>query len=261
MGENQSVVMPVQPMNGYGYGNDGFGGNAAWLILFLFAMMGGGFGFGRGYGGGNYDNGNFGGSFPWLLNANQNTANDVANGFAQQNIQNAINSGFAGLNQTLCSNEVASLNRSFAEQSAVSQGFNGMQSQLAQCCCDNRLATANLSALVQSENCADREALSNGIRDIIANQNAGYQRILDQMCNDKIDSKNEKIAELQNQVMMRDLAASRAAQTAALVADNTAQTQYMVNRIAPYPIPAYQVANPYGNNSCTCGCNTGCGGF
>ena len=255
MSENQSVVMPVQPM-GYGYGgcNDMFGANGSWFILFLFALMWGGFG-GYGMNGGM----NGGGTFPWLLNANRDTQDVISNGLAQQNLQNAITSGFAGLNQTLSTNEVASLNRSFAEQTANMQGFNAMQSQLAQCCCDNRLATANLSALVQSENCADREALSNGIRDLIANQTAGTQRIIDQLCNDKIDAKNEKIAELQNQVMMRDLAASQAAQTAQLYADNTAQTQYIVNRIAPYPIPSYQVANPYGYMNNGCGCNTGCG--
>lgn len=118
------------------------------------------------------------------------------------------------------------------------------------------MATANLGALVQRENCADREALSNGIRDIITSQTAGTQRIIDQLCQDKIDAKNEKIVELQNQVTMRDLAASQAAQTAALVADNTAQTQYIVNRVAPYPIPAFPVGNPYGYN----GWNGGCGG-
>lgn len=258
MSENQrDMVMPVQPMIGSaGYGADFFGGNGAWIILFLFAMMWGGWG---GFG----MNGGMGGgmsTFPWLLAANQNTAGEVSNGFANQAVLSAINGVQAATQNVgtqLYSNEIASLNRSFDAQTATMQGFNGLQSQLAQCCCDNRLATANLSALVQSENCADREALSNGIRDIITSNNAGVQRILDQMCNDKLDAKNEKIAELQQQLMMKDLAASQVSQTAALVADNTAQTQYIVNRVAPYPIPSYQVANPYGYNSCNC--NTGCG--
>ena len=49
---------------------------------------------------------------------------------------------------------------------------------------------------------------------------------------------------LQNQINIATMQASQTAQTAALIADNTAQTQYIVNRVAPYPIPAYTVANP-----------------
>lgn len=281
MGGGYGYGMPYGvPMMGYNNGGGfGFGGDGSWLaILFLFAIFGGGFGgFGGGFGGfGGYD-------FPWLLNGQQNILNGVnANtnaGFNQAatasalgdlstavtsgfgNVQNSLCSGFAGVNATvngaqnavsqqLYTNEIASLNRSFAEQAANTAAINGVQSQLADCCCENRLATANLGALVQSENCADREALSNGIRDIISAQTAGTQRILDMMCQDKIDAKNEKIAELQQQVALQNLAASQNAQTAALTADNAAQTQYIVNRVAPYPVPAYPVSNPFG---CNCG--------
>jgi hypothetical protein len=110
------------------------------------------------------------------------------------------------------------------------------------------LQIANLGSDIAREACADRAAISEALRDVIAANTASTQRILDQLCQDKIDAKNEKIAELQQQVNMQNLAASQAAQTAQLIADNTAQTQYVVNRIAPYPIPAYQVANPYNCN-------------
>ena len=76
------------------------------------------------------------------------------------------------------------------------------------------------------------------------------------MCQDKIDSKNEQSAALQAQLNMQNLAASQAAKTSQLLADNASQTQYIVNRVAPYPIPAYQVSNPYGYNAvygCACG--------
>lgn len=189
-------------------------------------------------------------------------------------IQNALCQGFAGttaavtgaqnaITQQLYNNEINSLNRSFAEQVANTQAINGVSSQLAKCCCDQELATANLGALVQRENCADREALSNGIRDIITNQTANTQRILDVMCQDKIDAKNERIAALENQVNMQNLAASQAAQTAALVQDNNAQTAALIQRIAPYPTPSFLVGNPYGYgnyygngygwNNCGCG--------
>lgn len=182
-------------------------------------------------------------------------------------IQNSLCQGFASttaavtgaqnaITQQLFNNEINSLNRSFAEQTANTQAINGVSSQLAKCCCDQELATANLSALVQRENCQDREALSNGIRDIITNQTANTQRILDVMCQDKIDAKNERIAALENQVNMQNLAASQAAQTAALVQDNNAQTAALIQRIAPYPVPAYPAYGygygNWGNNGC-CG--------
>lgn len=85
--------------------------------------------------------------------------------------------------------------------------------------------------------------------------NNGFQSIRDQMCNDKIAAKDDLIAELRQRVAMQDLASSQATQTGQLIADNAAQTQYVVNRIAPYPQPAYIVSNPnLGVNSCGCGC-------
>lgn len=224
------------------------------------------------------------------INAVQSSIDSLRTENQLTGIQSAVTNGFsdtalgiAGVNQNICqtgagitaavtngfaqaeiadnARQIANMQQAFNTQTAVTGAINGVSSQLADCCCENRLATANLSALVQSENCADREALSNGIRDIIASQTAGTQRIIDQLyqdkIQDKIDAKNEKIVELQNQVNMQNLAASQAAQTAALVADNTAQTQYIVNRVAPYPIPAYPVPNPYGCNGYGFGFNNG----
>ena len=262
MNENgNGFVMPVAP-TGYGFGGNGgfgFGGDASWLIiLFLFAMMGG-WG-GMGYGG----MGGFGGGmFPWLLASNANSDNLVQGGFNQaatantlSGIQSAITSGFSNAEVAACNRALTDLERSFAAQTATTGAINGVTSQLANCCCENRLATANLSALVQSENCADREALSNGIRDLIANQTAGTQRIIDQLCADKIDAKNEKIADLERQLTMANLAASQTAQTAKLLADNTRQTATLEDYLNPVARPAYIVQNP---NCCTqnfggCGC-------
>ena len=152
------IVMPVQPMAGYGYGNGGFGngffGGDAWIILFLFAILGGwGNGFGGGFGGGN-----LGYDFPWLINGQQGINANTNAGFNQAATASALGDiqlGLAGINQNICStgnnivsavgsaqnaiaqqlygNEIASLNRSYAEQTANSQGFNALQGQLAQC--------------------------------------------------------------------------------------------------------------------------------
>ena len=237
------MVMPVGPMGGYG--NDGFGGNNGWwVILFLFALMGN---WGNGFGG----NGN-NGLLPYMLNGE--TQGAVNRGFDTaaitgqlSGIQNAVNTGFS-------SAEVAECNRAMNQMTQ----FNVLQSQLANCCCENRLATANLSALVQSENCADRTAILDGIREVVANQTAGFQSIKDQLCQDKIDAKNEKIVELQNQLNMLNLAQSQTAQTAALLADNNRQTTVLEDYLNPVARPAYIVQNP---NCCQQQYGCGCGSF
>ena len=241
--ENEnSMVMPVSPLGGYG---NGFGGDSTWLfILFLFAVMGGwGNGFGGGFGGGQ--------SFPWMLS--NNTDNLITSGFNQANttsllgdIQNAITSGFAGL-------EVANLNRTITE---LQQDF-ATQTTLQNCCCENRAGLADLKYTVATEACADRAAVNDALRDVIAANTASTQRILDQMCQDKIDAKNEKIADLERQLTMANLAASQTAQTGALLADNARQTVALEQYLNPTPIPAYLVQNP----NCCNNWNGGCGSF
>lgn len=210
------TVMPVMPMGNNG-GADGFGfGGGWWFLILFFLLCGGGFG------------GNFGGGmnnmWPWM-----NQSNQIASGFADSALNNSIN----GINSTLNANAMTALERSFAEQTATTNGFFNLQSQLSQCCCDNRLATCQTQNLVQSEGAATRLAIQQQT-----------QAILDKMCQQEIDALKEKNLELQNRVNMQALVASQTAQTAQLIADNTAQTQYIVNRVAPYPIPSYTVTNP-----------------
>ena len=282
------MVMPVAPM--YGGNNGGFGGwggdNGWWIILlFLFALGGWGNGFGGGYGNG--------GAMPYIMNSTTNA--DVQRGFDQQSvmtgisglqsgisglstqlcnatgdIQQSLCNGFAGVNATVNSGfanaetsanarQMANMNQMFGAQTAMMQGFNGLQSQFADCCCENRLGIADLRYTIATENCADRTAINDGVRDILANQNAGIQRILDTMCQDKIDAKNERIADLERQLTMANLAASQGAQTAAILANNEAQTTALEQYLAPVPRPAYVVPNPNccGQNYGTCGCGIG----
>jgi hypothetical protein len=112
--------------------------------------------------------------------------------------------------------------------------LTAIQGQLAQCCCDNRLATVQSQNLIQSEGASTRLAIQNQT-----------QQILDKMCQQEIDNYKRENDNLRAMVNMQNLAASQAAQTAQLIADNTAQTQYIVNRVAPYPIPSYTVPNPF----------------
>lgn len=258
------MYMPVAPAYGGG-GNGGFGfgdGNGWWVILLL--ILFGGFGNGWGFGGG-------GGMFPYMMGTNTN--NDVQRGFDQSaiitgitgvnnavtsgfgNVQTALCSGFAGVNAGIANGfaqseiaanarQIADMNQSFANQTATLQGFNGVQNQLSNCCCENRASIADLKYTVAQEACADRNAISNALRDVITATQAQTQTILDKMCQQEIDNLKSQNIALQNQVNMQALAASQAAQTAALVNDNNLQTQYIVNRVAPYPIPSYTVANP-----------------
>lgn len=268
--DGNAMVMPVTPM--YGGNNGGFGGfgfgDGSWLVIFLLFMM---FGWGNNGWGSNGSGSNS--TFPWLLAANNNTSDLVTAGFnnaaitSQLNgIQSTLTNGFASAEVNACNrasdaliasynNQIASMNQSFANQTAMNQGFNAVQGQLANCCCANELATTKLSADLAREACADRQAVSENTRDIIANQTAGFQSILDKMCQQELDAERRENDNLRTQLNMQNLAASQAAQTAQLIADNTAQTQYIVNRVAPYPIPAYQVSNPYGyGNTYGCGC-------
>lgn len=248
------MYMPVAPA----YGNGGFGGgmfgdNGWWLIL-LFLVLGGNWGFGGGMGGG--------GMFPWMVGGMTNTNNDVQRGFDQNavitgitglnnavtsgfgNVQTALCNGFAGVNAGIANgfaqSEIAANARQMAD---MNQNF-ALQSSLQNCCCENRASIADLKYTVATEACADRAAISNALRDVIAATTAQTQTILDKMCQQEIDNLKAQNIALQNQVNMQNLAASQTAQTAALIADNTMQTQYIVNRVAPYPSPAYVVNNP-----------------
>lgn len=106
-------------------------------------------------------------------------------------MQMAVANGFANAETAANTRQMANMQQGFGMQTAMAQGFNGLQAQLADCCCENRLATANQTATILAENCADRAALSDGVRDIITSQTAGTQRIIDQLCQDKIDAKND----------------------------------------------------------------------
>jgi hypothetical protein len=273
--DENSMVMPVAPMYGNGNGGFGnFGGDWAWIILLLLlAGNGWGNGFGGGYGGNEL--------YPWM-----NQSNQVNDGFRDQMINSTINgiqssvtsgfgdvqtslcNGFAGVNATVNSGfanaessanarQMANIQQAFNSQTAITSGLTNLSSQLAQCCCDNRLATANLQSVIMSENCADRQVVSDGIRDLLVANNANTQRILDTMCQDKIDAKNERIAELERQLTMANLSASQSLQTQQLLTDNLAQTNALEQYLAPVPRPAYIVQNP---NCCpnNCGCGCGC---
>ena len=229
-----------------GRGEDGFGGDGAWwlIVLFLFAFAGG---WGNGFG-------NFNGSGAGYV------SNDVQRGFDQS----AVMSGISGINSALASAEVSRCNAQAnilqtlnTNQMATTAMMTELASGLQNCCCENRLGLANLAADLAREACADRQAVSNGVRDILANQNAGIQTILDKLCQQEIDTLKTENANLQTQINLANMQASQTAQTARILADNAAQTVALEQYLNPTPVPAYVVQNPnccgQTNYGCTCG--------
>ena len=251
--------------NGNGFGNDG-----GWWILLLFILLGG-FNGNRGYGGGA---GGVGGNelYPWLNNADQ-----INGGFRDQMIQTTLQ-GIQQQGQSLATQlcnccgdmQMALCNGFNATQNTINQGFNatnmGMmqgfnatQMQTAQLASDVQLANAQQTATILAENCADRAALSDGVRDIIANQTAGIQRIIDKLCDQELFAERRENDNLRQQLNMQTLAASQAAQNAFITQGFANEVDALYNRLNTCPVPTTPV---YGrtpiftcnNNGCGCGC-------
>lgn len=241
-GLSAADIAAVTGNNGFG----GFGGDGSWwiLVLFIFAMFGGNWG---GFGG------NAGG-VPYVDSTVQRGFDQSAVMNGLTGIQGAITSGAGDLQLG-----IAGINQNIAQM-----GYN-ISSQFANCCCENRLGIANLGADISREACADRQAISEALMNLTAQQNAntntlvntfnsGIQSLKDMQFQQQLEAEKRENESLRTQLNMQNLAASQAAQTAQLIADNTAQTQYVVNRIAPYPVPSYNVPNPYVYNGGNCAC-------
>jgi len=212
-----------------GYGNNGWGGDGAWWLLVLILAMNGGWGNGFGGNGGTpYVAADVQRGFDQsaVMNGITSLASDVCGGFS--NVQQSLCNGFAGVNQNVTNGfasaeiannarQMADMNQMFGMQTAVTGGMTDLASQLASCCCENRLASADLKYTIATEACADRAAVTNALENVIANQTANTQRILDTLCADKIDAKNEQIMALERQLAMANLAASQTAQTAEII--------------------------------------------
>ena len=255
---------PVYTQGNNGFG--GFGGDGWWIVLLILLFAAGGW---------NNNNGNgFGGGMPYMIN---NDGNSVQRGFDQAAIMGGITgvqTGVQNLATQLCNccgdmqmalaNGFAGVEQSAnARQMADMQQMFGVQSALQNCCCENRANIADLKYTVATENCADRAALSDGIRDILANQTASVQRILDQLCQDKIDAKNDTIAQLRQELLYARGQASQDVQTARILAGQTAEVDALYNRLDTCPVgttPVYGRTPIFScNNNSGCGC--GCGNF
>lgn len=252
--------------------NGGFGGGSDWWgILLLIALMNGGFGAFGGFGGGWGNMMGMGFDFPWLLSGQQNVSNNVSDGFRDAQLHDSVTSvrdgvsnlatqlcgccgdmqmslanGFAGttaaitgaqnaLAQQMYSNEIASLNRSFAEQTANTAGFNGVQSAL----CDIRYGSAT------------------NTRDIIDSQTRGTQAVLDKLCALELDNYKRENDQLRTQLNMANLAASQTAQNAFIAQGFSDEVDALYNRLNSCPVPTTPV---YGRTPIFQCNNGGCNG-
>lgn len=244
-----SDIAAVSDGAGNGFGNNGDG----WWIILLFILLGG-WGGNRGGWGNQGGAGSVGGDalYPWMELQQTQT-----NGFSS--LSNQLCNCCNDMQQTMASNQMADMQQNFALQTAMMQGFNAQQAQLAQCCCDNRLGIANLGADLAREACADRQAVSDGIRDILANQTANTQRIIDKLCDQELFAERRENDRLRQELNFSQLRESQTAQTAQILAGQTAEVDALYNRLNTCPVPTEPV---YGrqpiftcNNGCGCGCN------
>lgn len=221
---------PMMYQGGGGFGNGGFGGDWGWIILLL--LLAGG-GWGNGFGGG------FGGNndlYPWM-----NQSNQVNNGFRDQ----MINDNITGIRSDLGDISTQLCNGFNGTQMSILQSVNGLQSQFAQCCCDNRVATIQTQNVVSSEGAATRLAIQNQT-----------QSILDKLCQLELDGYKRENDSLRSELTQANLAASQIAQTAQIV-DQT------YNRLSSCPVgttpvygnqPIFTCPVNVANNGCGCGC-------
>lgn len=262
-GNGTQMYMPVAPA--YGGGNGfGMGGDCgSWIILFLIFGMFGGWGNGNGFGGG-------GDLYPWM-----NQQNQMNDGFQNQmlntqamGIQNAVTAGFGDVQNSLCGGfagvtaAVTGAQNALAQQLYTNQ-IAGMQQNFAMqqafndCCCENRLANCQTQNIIQNEGNQTRFADANNTRDLLTNQTANTQAILDKLCQLELDGKNTRIADLERQLTKADLLASQTAQNAFIQQGFSNEVDALYNRLNTCPVPTTPV---YGRTPIfQCGGNGGCG--
>lgn len=258
--DDNSMVMPVAPMMGGNGGFGGFGGDWGWIILLLLFAGGGWGGFGGFGGAGNMM---LGYDFPWLLNGQQGINANTNAGFRDAMLNDGITSirdgingistqlcnGFAGVEQGANTRQMANMQTDFAMQSAMNAGFNGVTSQLAQCCCDNKSAIQDVKYTIATEASATRTANS---------QNT--QAVLDKLCQLELDGYKRENDNLRSQLNMATLRESQTAQNAFIAQGFSDEVDQLYNRLSNCPVPSTPV---YGrtpiftcnnNNGCGCGC-------
>ena len=252
---NNGFAYPVYPYGGMGYGNNSGFGDGSWLWLIIILALFGGWG--------NNGNGGFGGGFnndyAWLSNGQKEIMQNTNDGFNSLQLANqltGINSGVQNLSTQLCNccadmsqtvnsgfanaetaanaRQMANMQQAYNNEITTLQGFNGVNNSLCNASAENRLGQANLTATILAENCADRAALQEGIRDVITASQNNTQRIIDEIFRDRLDEKDSKISDLQRQLQTAE-------QNAFIASNLNNEIDLMYNRLVNCPIPSTPV--------------------
>lgn len=297
-------VAPAATAYGYPMGGcnnglcNGFGGDGWWIILLL--LLGGGMwgGFGMGGWGGMMGAGMMGMDwlYPWLSNSRQisdgfqgqqlnsqigDLRSDVNRGFGDvqlgiaglgrdicqtgANITGAVRDGFSAAEIAANARQMATMQQGYGMQMAMMQGFNGVQSQAADCCCKTQTNIADLKYTVGQEGCASRAALSDGLHaqtmQEVSNTNAlmsairdGIQSIKDELCADRLDAERRDNANLRSELMYARGQASQVAQTAEIIDRTYARLRDCpVNAVPVFGNQAiWSCTRNLGNSGCPC---------
>lgn len=272
--DDNSMVMPVSPYYGGNGNNDGFGGNWAWIILLLLL----------GWGNNGWNNGNGGGAgygagglYPWmnqaslttdgfqnqLMNDNiteirsgvSNLSTQLCNSIASVNA--TINSGFSNAESSANARQIANMQQAFNSQTAITSGLSNLASQFADCCCENRLAACQTQNIIQNEGNQTRFADANNTRDLLTNQTANTQAILDKLCQLELDGYKRENDSLRTQLTAANFRESQAAQNNLITQGFANEVDQLYNRLNSCPVPTTPV---YGRTPIfTCNQNSGCG--
>ena len=245
---------------GNGNNNNGWGDNSCWwIILFLI------FGWGRNGFGGYGNNGGVADNYVLASDFAQvdRKLDTISNGICDSTfaLNNTITNGFAAAQQTLCQG-FSGINQAITTNGYETRlGINGLNAQLANCCCDLKqqisdcccqtqrgIDAINYNMVMNTNNL--QQTLCNNTRDIIDNQNANYRALHDEIVANRMEDKNAQIQAQQNEINALRLKASQ-----------EAQNTYLINQLKPCPDPAYIVPNPnccynfgnFGYNGCSCG--------
>lgn len=241
MGDDFAMGYAMGQDNNNCNGGDWFGGGGIWGLLILALLFGWG---GAGFGGGGLFGGMFGGGGQGAL-----TRADINAGFQFNDLQN----GVRGIERGLCDG-FYNLNTSLLT------GFNGIQGQIASCCCEN-------SRLLERGFCDVGYALATNTNNIIQSQHSDADRVIAKLDAMEAARQAEKIEALRLENQTLKFQASQASQNAFITANQEAQTAEIIRRLGrDCPVPAYVVPNPnccYGNpvgvgyagygNGCGCG--------
>lgn len=237
-------ITPVMNVDGNRDGA-GWGGDGWWVLIILFALFGG---WGNGWGG--------------------NGANGTQSGFTDAAVQRGFDnqtivSKLDGISNGICDASYAALAQSneintnilqtgFGITNAIQsnaiagmQQANALQAQLADCCCENRAAIAQVRYDMATNTCAITNGMQQGFAQI-------DRTISDKFCDLEMKQMQRTIDEQQNLINALNLAQSQAN-----------QTQQIIDTVRPCPTPSYLTCNPWATNGTAytgcCNVQPGCG--